>query len=135
MKKLLLILLLPISVLAQNFDFDRRLVLPRALSLAGCANPRISMDESLYYNPASSAHTKMFSSEMSYGWNHISGMPARVDNYSFSALDTSSEFFGGGIAFVDHSISGIGSEWEIKGLVNRTIFKKQGWYRSRAELS
>jgi hypothetical protein len=122
MKILYFILLLPSLLSAQGFEFDRRLVLPRSLSLAGCTDARIAMNESIYQNPASSAQTRIFSAEYNYGWNYVPGIPERMDNYSFSALDTSSEFFGGGLAITDHSIRGIGTEWDFRGILNRSLW-------------
>lgn len=121
---LIFILMIFSSVFAQssNADIDRRIFLPRSLALSGDMAARINLNESLYFNPASSAHSKCFSIDGGYAWQHYSGLPSRLDNYYINAVDTENEMFGGGIGYVKRTMGTAEREWEFRGLINKLLF-------------
>lgn len=106
-------------------DFDRRLISPRTLALSGAMTARISLNESLNYNPASSAHSKLYSIEASYGFKNKETIPGRVDTYNISAIDTTNKTVGAGMSYTRRRFSSIGSEWSLSGLLNKTFFQNK----------
>jgi len=121
---LIFILMLFSSLFSQ--DIDRRIFMPRTLALSGGLGARINLNESLYFNPASSAHSRCFSTDGGFAWQHQSQVPSRLDNYYINAVDTENELFGGGIGYAKRTMGVAGSEWEIRGLVNKLATKKLG---------
>lgn len=114
---------------AQNpsdVDIDRRLFMPRTLGLSGSMGARINLNESLYINPASSAHSRCFAVEGGYGWSKSSFFNNRMDNFYINAVDTDSEVMGGGAGFYKKRVKGgAGSEWEVRGMLNKAILGKR----------
>lgn len=104
-----------------NTDIDRRIFMPRTLALSGNMTARINLNESIYYNPASSAHSRCMSIDGGIAWNNIPSIDGRSDTYFVNALDTESGMFGGGVGYAKRSISSGGSEWEIKGVINKLM--------------
>ncbi len=109
-----------------DIDIDRRLFMPRTLGLSGNMGARINLNESLYINPASSAHSKCFSIDGGYGWNSTSFFDNRIDNFYINAIDTDSDFLGGGAGFYKRRVKGgEGTEWEVRGIINRTMLRNR----------
>ncbi len=102
-------------------DIDRRAFMPRTLALSGNMTARINLNESMYYNPASSAHSRCTSIDGGVAWNKIPSIDGRSDTYFVNALDTEGGFFGGGFGYAKRSISSGASEWELKGLINKLL--------------
>jgi hypothetical protein len=106
-------------------DFDRRLISPRSLALGGAMTARISLNESLNYNPASSAHSKLYSIEASYGFRHKETINNRVDTYNISVIDTKNKTVGAGLSYSRRRSSKTFTEWDINGILNKTFFKNK----------
>ena len=107
-------------------DFDRRIFMPRTLGLSGSMGARINLNESLYINPASSAHSRCFSVDGGYMWSKNSFFTNRMDNFYINAVDTDSEVMGGGAGFYKRRVKGgAGSEWEVRGMLNKVILGKR----------
>jgi hypothetical protein len=105
-----------------DLDLDRRLFMPRALGLSGSMVSRINLNESLYFNPASSAHSRCFSAEAGYAWNYSSQVAdRRMDTYYANAVDTDTGLFGGGAGYYKRKLKGGGAEWEARGILNKTL--------------
>lgn len=122
-----ILLFLILSALSSNLvfaqeDIDRRMFMPRTLALSGNMTARINLNESIYYNPASSAHSRCTSIDGGIAWNRIPDMNGRVDTYFVNAIDTDGGLFGGGLGYAKRSITSGGSEWEFKGIINRLMF-------------
>lgn len=120
---LILILSLISSLNAQ--DIDRRLFMPRTLAMCGAMESRININESLYFNPASSAHSKMFSMDTGFSWQHNKQLPGRSDTYYVNAVDTENELFGGGVGYYKRYVGGIGNEWDVRGMFNKLLLKNR----------
>ena len=120
---LILILSLISSLYAQ--DIDRRIFMPRTLAMCGAMESRINLNESLYFNPASSAHSKMFSVDSGFSWLHDQQLPGRADTYYVNAVDTENELFGGGVGYYKRNIGGLGSEWDVRGMFNKLLLSNQ----------
>lgn len=117
-----ILLFLIIQSIFANIDFDRRLLSPRTLALSGAMTSRIALNESLYYNPASSAFSKLYSIEGVYGFKSIEGV-RRIDNYNASIVDTTNKIVGAGFAFTKRS--GGNKEWDFRGNLNKLFFKNR----------
>ena len=120
---LILILSLISSLSAQ--DMDRRIFMPRTLAMCGAMEPRINVNESLYYNPASSAHSRMFSVDTGLAWQHDNLIPGRVDTYYVNAVDTDNEMFGGGLGYYKRNVGSLGSEWDLRGIFNKLLLSNR----------
>ncbi|MEI6079078.1 MAG: hypothetical protein WCQ53_00370 [bacterium] len=109
-----------------DLDIDRRIFMPRSLGLSGSMVSRINLNESLYFNPASSAHSRCFSTEAGYAWNYDSQLgKSRTDTYYVNAIDTNTDLFGGGVGFYKKKTrDGLGAEWEVRGIINKLISKR-----------
>jgi len=109
-----------------DVDLDRRLFMPRSLGLCGSMVARINLNESLYFNPASAAHSRSFSTEMGYSWNYSSQLSdKRMDTYYVNAIDTNTDLFGGGVGYYKKKTKGgDGTEWEVRGVINKLISKR-----------
>ena len=109
-----------------DIDIDRRLFMPRSLGLCGSMVARINLNESLYFNPASAAHSKSFSTEAGYAWNYSSQLSdRRMDTYYINAIDTDTDLFGGGAGYYKRKLKGgAGYEWEVRGSINKLISKR-----------
>ncbi|MEI6092102.1 MAG: hypothetical protein WCQ47_00285 [bacterium] len=108
-----------------DVDLDRRLFMPRSLGLSGSMVSRINLNESLYFNPASSAHSRSFSAESGFAWDHNSEISKREDTYYINAVDTNTDLFGGGVGYYKKKLQGgTGSEWEARGMINKLISKR-----------
>jgi hypothetical protein len=116
----ILILSLLSSLHAQDIE-DRRLFMPRSLAMCGAMESRININESLYFNPASSAHSRMFSADTGFTWQHDKEMSGRSDTYYVNAVDTENEMFGGGVGYYKRYVGGIGSEWDVRGMFNKLL--------------
>ncbi|MCX6112210.1 MAG: hypothetical protein NTY22_02855 [Proteobacteria bacterium] len=128
---MLIFLFLISSLFAQaqkpsDVDIDRRLFMPRSLGLCGSMVARINLNESIYFNPASAAHSKSFSTEIGYAWNYSSELSKRrMDTYYVNAIDTDTDLFGGGVGYYKKKTKGgAGSEWEARGSINKLISKR-----------
>ncbi len=120
---LILILSLISSLYAQDSrDMDRRIFMPRTLAMCGAMEARININESLYFNPASSAHSRMFSIDTGFAWQHSDLLPGRSDTFYVNAVDTENEMFGGGVGYYKRNIGGLGSEWDVRGMFNKLLF-------------
>ncbi len=120
---LILILSLISSLSAQ--DFDRRIFMPRTLAMCGAMEARINVNESLYYNPASSAHSRIFSTDAGFTWQHNNLVPGRIDTYYVNAVDTDNAMFGGGLGYYKSNVGGLGSEWDLRGIFNKTLLESR----------
>lgn len=121
---------------AVNTDIDRRIFMPRSLGLSGAMTSRINLNESLYFNPASSAHSRSFSTEAGFAWNHNSATPNREDTYFINAIDTNTDLFGGGVGFYKkRTRGGAASEWEVRGIINKLISKRLAFGLGASHLS
>ena len=120
---LILILSLISAISAQ--DIDRRLFMPRSLAMCGAMESRININESLYYNPASSAHSRMFSMDSGFSWQHNKQVVNRMDTYYINAVDTENEMFGGGVGYYKRYLGGSGSEWDVRGIFNKLALKNR----------
>jgi len=123
---ILLIFNLFLSLVSAS-DYDRRLFSPRALSLNGALNSRINLNESLYFNPASAAHSKLTSVESSYGWSYYPEyQKQRSSVYSVSAIDTDGPLFGGGGSYTHWGLPGDkNSSWDLRMNVNKLLLSKK----------
>lgn len=108
-----------------DLDVDRRLFMPRTLALSGSMTSRINLNESIYFNPASSAHSRCFAVDGGVSWNKLPALDGRADTYFVNAIDTDSDLFGGGIGYAKRSFTSGGSEWELKGIINKLAFKNR----------
>jgi len=107
-------------------DFDRRLFMPRTLGLSGSMGARINLNESLYINPASSAYSRCFSVEGGYAWRKTSFFANRMDDFFLNVVDTDSEVLGGGAGYYKRRVKGgAGSEWELRGMLNKAVLGKR----------
>ena len=102
-----------------DVDIDRRMVMPRSLALSGNQTARIGLNESIYFNPASSAHSRCMSAEGGFMWNSGGINNGRIDSYYVSAIDTENELFGGGMGYSKRDLLPGGSEWELRGIINK----------------
>lgn len=108
-----------------NLDFDRKLFLPRALALSGNMESRLALNESIYFNPASSAFAKVQSVEAVYSFssNDIDGSKPKTLNISL--VDLGSTFIGGGIGYSYWDLGDIGTEWSVNAMVNRLFLNNK----------
>ena len=106
-------------------DIDRRMFMPRTLALSGNMTARINLNESIYYNPASSAHSRCSSIDGGVAWNKIPSIDGRSDTYFANALDTEGGIFGGGLGYSKRSISSGASEWGLNGIINKLAFNNK----------
>ncbi len=106
-------------------DIDRRVFMPRTLALSGNMTARVNLNESIYYNPASSAHSRCTSIDAGAAWNNIPSIDGRVDSYFANALDTEGGIFGGGLGYARRSITSGGSEWELRGIINKLLLSNK----------
>jgi len=106
------------SLFLNPLDIDRRMHFPRALALNGNLDSRLALNESIYFNPASSAFAKVHSVEFSYTWlEEPNNTNAKV--YNISLVDIGQTFIGGGIGYSYYNLNEKGSEWSVNGLINR----------------
>jgi len=119
----ILILSLLSSLSAQSFD--QRIFMPRTLAMCGAMDSRININESLYFNPASSAHSRMFSIDTGFTLQHNSLVPGRVDTLYANAVDTENEMFGGGVGYYRRNVGGLGNEWDVRGVFNKLLLKNR----------
>lgn len=96
---------------------DRRMHLPRALALNGNLDSRLTLNESIYFNPASSAFAKVHSVEFSYSWLEEASSNAKV--YNISLVDIGQTFIGGGIGYSYWDLGTDANMWSFNGLINR----------------
>jgi len=91
--------------------------LPRALALNGNLDSRLTLNESIYFNPASSAFAKVHSVEFSYSWLEDNNNSAKV--YNISLVDIGQTFIGGGIGYSYWNLNEDKSQWSVNALINR----------------
>lgn len=121
----MIILILTLFNLLNAQEMDRRLFMPRSLALCGAMEARINLNESLYFNPASSAHSRLFSMDAGFGWQHNTQFPSRIGTYYVNAIDTDSDLLGGGVAYYRRNMGVFGSEWDLRGVVNKLLWKNR----------
>jgi hypothetical protein len=122
---MILFLFIIFSNIFQNvLDFDNRMHLPRALALNGNLESRITLNESIYFNPASSAFARVHSIELTYSYFDIKkDKTAKV--YNISLVDLGQTFIGGGIGFTYWNYNDNTNSWNVNGLVNRLLLNNR----------
>lgn len=108
-----------INLFSSRYDFDRRAFLPRALALSGNLESRLTLNESIYYNPASSAFAKVQSVEAIYSFSTDDTRNTEPKVLNISLLDTGSTFMGGGLGYTHWNLGSLGSEWNLNAMLNR----------------
>lgn len=115
----MLFYILLINLFASNVDFDRRMFLPRALALSGNLDSRLTLNESIYFNPASSAFAKCQSVEAVYSFANDDVRNINPKVLNLSILDTGKTFMGGGVGYTHWDLGDGGSEWSLDAMINR----------------
>ena len=123
---MIVILLLFSQVLnAQTTASNSRLLLPRILANSGAMTARMSLNESILFNPASSAHSKVYSMEGVYSFEQYPNN-SRAHNYTASILDTkNNDYAGGGVVYNKRVLDSNNSEWELKGIINKLFMENR----------